>query len=85
MTKKTDQNAPAGPLRKHRTRAEKIDDLKKQISDLKKAEREEQNRFRDEKLLAIGKAIWQKTGKPDDIYSLMKFIESDEFKIEYKK
>jgi len=52
---------------------------------LKKAEREEQNRFRDEKLLAIGKAIWQKTGKPDDIYSLMKFIESDEFKIEYKK
>lgn len=82
---KSEGKPAAGPLRKHRTRAEKIDDLKKQISDLKKAEREEQNKFRDEKLLAIGKVIWQKTGKPDDIYNLMKFVESDAFKIEYKK
>lgn len=82
---KPEEKPTAGPLRKHRTRAEKIDDLKKQISDLKKAEREELNRLRDEKLLAIGKSVWQKSGKPQDIYSLMKFVESEEFKVDYKK
>ena len=84
MTKKPEEKPTAGPLRKHRTRSEKIDDLKKQISDLRKAEREEQQKFRDEKLLEIGKAIWQKSGKPSDIYSLMKFVQSEEFKIDYK-
>lgn len=57
---KTAEKSVAGPLRKHRTRTEKIDDLKKQISDLRKAEREERQKARDEKLLAIGKAVYEK-------------------------
>jgi hypothetical protein len=59
---KTAEKPSAGPLRKHRTRAEKIDDLKKQISELRKAEREERQKARDEKLLAIGKAVYEKQG-----------------------
>jgi len=88
MTKKTEQkpeeNNTAGPLRKHRSRTEKIDDLKKQISDLRKAEREEQNKFRDERFIEIGKAIWQKAGKPKDIYSFSLQVQSDDFKLEKK-
>lgn len=88
MTKKIEQKPEekpaAGPLRKHRSRTEKIDDLKKQISDLRKAEREEQNKFRDEKFIAIGKALWQKAGKPKDIYSLVLHVQSDDFKFEKK-
>ena len=62
---KTAEKPTAGPLRKHRTRTEKIDDLKKQISDLRKAEREERQRARDEKLLAIGKAVYEKSRKTE--------------------
>lgn len=89
MTKKTDQkteqSAPAVPLRKHRSRTEKIDDLKKQLNDLRKAEREERKQMRDEKFLAMGKAIWEKAGKPKNIYGLQQYVESDEFKVEFKK
>lgn len=81
---KTEEKPTAGPLRKHRSRTEKIDDLKKQISDLRKAEREERQKFRDEILLSIGKAVFEKAGKPKDVYSLQKFVESEDFKIEYK-
>ncbi|HFI3629654.1 TPA: hypothetical protein ACGP6G_004806, partial [Escherichia coli] len=57
---KTAEKSVAGPLRKHRTRTEKIDDLKKQISDLRKA------------------------GKPKNIYGLQQFVESEEFKVDFK-
>ena len=40
---KTAEKSVAGPLRKHRTRTEKIDDLKKQISDLRKGLRKNYN------------------------------------------
>ena len=62
---KTAEKSVAGPLRKHRTRTEKIDDLKKQISDLRKAEREERQKARDEKLLAIGKAVYDAVQSED--------------------
>ena len=81
---KTAEKPTAGPLRKHRSRAEKIDDLKKQISELRKAEREERQKARDEKLLAIGKAVYEKAGKPKDIEALIDFVKSEDFKIEYK-
>jgi hypothetical protein len=88
MTKKIEQKpeekTAAGPLRKHRSRTEKIDDLKKQISDLRKAEREERQKMRDEKLLAIGKAVYEKAGKPKNIYGLQKYVESEEFKVDFK-
>lgn len=88
MTKKvepkTEEKPTAGPLRKHRSRTEKIDDLKKQISDLRKAEREERQKMRDEKLLAIGKAVYEKAGKPKNIYGLQKYVESEEFKVDFK-
>ena len=82
---KTAEKPTAGPLRKHRTRTEKIDDFKKHISDLRKAEREERQRARDEKLLAIGKAVYEKAGKPKNIYGLQQFVESEEFKVDFKK
>ena len=81
---KTAEKSVAGPLRKHRTRTEKIDDLKKQISDLRKAEREERQKAREEKLLAIGKAVYEKAGKPKNIYGLQQFVESEEFKVDFK-
>ncbi|EBC9433954.1 hypothetical protein CEU02_25580 [Salmonella enterica subsp. enterica serovar Infantis] len=81
---KTAEKPVAGPLRKHRTRTEKIDDLKKQISDLRKAEREERQRARNEILLAVGKAVYEKAGKPKDIDALIEFVKSEDFKIEYK-
>ena len=81
---KTAEKPPAGPLRKHRSRAEKIDDLKKQISELRKAEREERQRARDEKLIILAKAVYEKAGKPKDIEALIDFVKSEDFKIEYK-
>jgi len=81
---KTAEKSVAGPLRKHRTRTEKIDDLKKQISDLRKAEREERQRARDEKLIILAKAVYEKVGKPKDIDALIEFVKSEDFKIEYK-
>ncbi|HHF8736146.1 TPA: hypothetical protein ACPT4I_005589 [Klebsiella pneumoniae] len=81
---KEEEKPSAGPLRKHRSRAEKIDDLKKQISDLRKAEREERQRARNEILLAVGKAVYEKAGKPKDIEALIDFVKSEDFKIEYK-
>ena len=81
---KTAEKPVAGPLRKHRSRTEKIDDLKKQISDLRKAEREERQRARNEILLAVGKAVYEKVGKPKDIDALIEFVKSEDFKIEYK-
>ena len=81
---KEEEKPSAGPLRKHRSRAEKIDDLKKQISDLRKAEREERQRARNEILLAVGKAVYEKVGKPKDIDALIEFVKSEDFKIEYK-
>ena len=81
---KTAEKPVAGPLRKHRTRTEKIDDLKKQISDLRKAEREERQRARDEKLIILAKAVYEKVGKPKDIDALIEFVKSEDFKIEYK-
>ncbi|EFM2835837.1 TPA: hypothetical protein ABRA27_004973 [Escherichia coli] len=81
---KTAEKPVAGPLRKHRTRTEKIDDLKKQISELRKAEREERQRARDEKLIILAKAVYEKVGKPKDIDALIEFVKSEEFKIEYK-
>ena len=81
---KEEEKPSAGPLRKHRSRAEKIDDLKKQISDLRKAEREERQRARDEILLAVGKAVYEKAGKPKNIYGLQQFVESEEFKVDFK-
>lgn len=82
---KTAEKPAAGPLRKHRSRTEKIDDLKKQISDLRKAEREERQRARNEILLAIGKAVYEKAGKPKNIYGLQQYVESEEFKVDFKK
>lgn len=82
---KPEEKPTAGPVRKHRTRTEKIDDLKKQISDLRKAEREERQRAREEKLLSIGKAIYEKAGKPKNIDSLLQYVESEDFKISLKK
>jgi len=82
--KKTAEKPTAGPLRKHRTRTEKIDDLKKQISDLRKAEREERQRARDEKLIILAKAVYEKAGKPKNIYGLQQFVESEEFKVDFK-
>ena len=88
MSQKKEQNSAeqptAGPLRKHRSRAEKIDDLKKQISELRKAEREERQRARDEKLIILAKAVYEKAGKPKDIEALIDFVKSEDFKIEYK-
>ena len=81
---KTAEKPTAGPLRKHRSRAEKIDDLKKQISDLRKAEREERQKARDEKLIILAKAVYEKVGKPKDIDALIEFVKSEDFKIEYK-
>ena len=81
---KTAEKSVAGPLRIHRTRTEKIDDLKKQISDLRKAEREERQRARNEILLAVGKAVYEKAGKPKNIYGLQQFVESEEFKVDFK-
>ena len=81
---KTAEKPVAGPLRKHRTRTEKINDLKKQISDLRKAEREERQRARDEKLIILAKAVYEKVGKPKDIDALIEFVKSEDFKIEYK-
>ncbi|EGM6831324.1 hypothetical protein IIK24_004542 [Salmonella enterica subsp. enterica serovar Liverpool] len=81
---KTAEKPAAGPLRKHRTRTEKIDDLKKQISELRKAEREERQRARDEKLIILAKAVYEKVGKPKDIDALIEFVKSEDFKIEYK-
>ena len=81
---KTAEKPTAGPLRKHRSRAEKIDDLKKQISELRKAEREERQRARDEKLIILAKAVYEKAGKPKDIEALIEFVKSEDFKIEYK-
>ena len=81
---KTEEKPSAGPLRKHRSRAEKIDDLKKQISELRKAEREERQRARDEKLIILAKAVYEKVGKPKDIDALIEFVKSEDFKIEYK-
>lgn len=81
---KTAEKPVAGPLRKHRTRTEKIDDLKKQISELRKAEREERQRARDEKLIILAKAVYEKVGKPKDIDALIEFVKSEDFKIEYK-
>ncbi|ELW4293488.1 hypothetical protein SH650_004706 [Salmonella enterica] len=81
---KTAEKPVAGPLRKHRSRAEKIDDLKKQISELRKAEREERQRARDEKLIILAKAVYEKAGKPKDIEALIEFVKSEDFKIEYK-
>ena len=81
---KTAEKPVAGPLRKHRTRTEKIDDLKKQISELRKAEREERQRARDEKLIILAKAVYEKAGKPKDIEALIDFVKSEDFKIEYK-
>ena len=81
---KTAEKSVAGPLRKHRTRTEKIDDLKKQISELRKAEREERQRARDEKLIILAKAVYEKAGKPKDIEALIEFVKSEDFKIEYK-
>ena len=81
---KTAEKPAAGPLRKHRSRTEKIEDLKKQISDLRKAEREERQRARNEILLAVGKAVYEKVGKPKDIDALIEFVKSEDFKIEYK-
>lgn len=81
---KTAEKSVAGPLRKHRTRTEKIDDLKKQISELRKAEREERQRARDEKLIILAKAVYEKAGKPKDIEALIDFVKSEDFKIEYK-
>lgn len=81
---KTAEKPVAGPLRKHRTRTEKIDDLKKQISELRKAEREERQRARDEKLIILAKAVYEKAGKPKDIEALIEFVKSEDFKIEYK-
>ncbi|WP_410729875.1 hypothetical protein, partial [Citrobacter freundii] len=62
----------------------KIDDLKKQISDLRKAEREERQRARDEKLITLAKVLYEKAGKPKDIDALIEFVKSEDFKIEYK-
>ena len=81
---KTAEKPATGPLRKHRSRAEKIDDLKKQISELRKAEREERQRARDEKLIILAKAVYEKVGKPKDIDALIEFVKSEDFKIEYK-
>lgn len=81
---KEEEKPSAGPLRKHRFRAEKIDDLKKQISELRKAEREERQRARDEKLIILAKAVYEKVGKPKDIDALIEFVKSEDFKIEYK-
>ncbi|EKT4748246.1 hypothetical protein QEQ08_004684 [Salmonella enterica] len=81
---KTAEKPTAGPLRKYRSRAEKIDDLKKQISELRKAEREERQRARDEKLIILAKAVYEKVGKPKDIDALIEFVKSEDFKIEYK-
>ncbi|EPF8108928.1 hypothetical protein ACS1TS_004905 [Salmonella enterica subsp. enterica serovar Kentucky] len=81
---KTAEKPVAGPLRKHRSRTEKIDDLKKQISDLRKAEREERQKARDEKLIILAKAVYEKVGKPKDIDALIEFVKSEDFKIEYK-
>ena len=81
---KTAEKPVAGPLRKHISRAEKIDDLKKQISELRKAEREERQRARDEKLIILAKAVYEKAGKPKDIEALIDFVKSEDFKIEYK-
>ena len=81
---KEEEKPASGPLRKHRSRTEKIDDLKKQISDLRKAEREERQRARNEILLAVGKAVYEKVGKPKDIDALIEFVKSEDFKIEYK-
>lgn len=81
---KTVEKPVAGPLRKHRSRTEKIDDLKKQISDLRKAEREERQKARDEKLIILAKAVYEKVGKPKDIDALIEFVKSEDFKIEYK-
>ncbi|EFX8415188.1 hypothetical protein D9555_21025 [Shigella sonnei] len=89
MTKKADQkieeSSTSGPLRKHRSRTEKIDDLKKQLNELRKAEREERKQMRDEKFLAIGKALWEKAGKPKNIYGLQQYVESEDFKVEFTK
>ena len=81
---KTAEKPVAGPLRKHRSRTEKIDDLKKQISDLRKAEREERQRARDDKLITLAKVLYEKAGKPKDIEALIEFVKSEEFKVEYK-
>lgn len=81
---KEEEKPSAGPLRKHESRAEKIDDLKKQISELRKAEREERQRARDEKLIILAKAVYEKVGKPKDIDALIEFVKSEDFKIEYK-
>ncbi len=81
---KEEEKPASGPLRKHRSRTEKIDDLKKQISDLRKAEREERQRARDEILLAVGKAVYEKAGKPKNIYGLQQYVESEEFKVDFK-
>ncbi|HII3373207.1 hypothetical protein JGB17_23825 [Salmonella enterica subsp. enterica serovar Derby] len=81
---KEEEKPTAGPLRKHRSRTEKIDDLKKQISELRKAEREERQRARDEKLIILAKAVYEKAGKPKDIEALIDFVKSEDFKIEYK-
>ncbi|EMO5817489.1 hypothetical protein SBK02_005959 [Raoultella planticola] len=81
---KTAEKPVAGPLRKHRSRTEKIDDLKKQISDLRKAEREDRQKARDEKLIILAKAVYEKVGKPKDIDALIEFVKSEDFKIEYK-
>ena len=81
---KTAEKPVAGPLRKHRSRTEKIDDLKKQISDLRKAEREERQKARDEKLIILAKAVYEKVGKPKDSDALIEFVKSEDFKIEYK-
>ena len=81
---KEEEKPSSGPLRKHRSRAEKIDVLKKQISELRKAEREERQRARDEKLIILAKAVYEKAGKPKDIEALIDFVKSEDFKIEYK-
>ena len=62
---KEEEKPSSGPLRKHRSRAEKIDDLKKQISELRKAEREERQRYIDlNKLVTtfLTPDIWNKLG-----------------------
>ena len=40
--------------------------------------------MRDVKLLASGKAVYEKAGKPKNIYGLKKDVELDEFKVDFK-